>query len=444
MNYRAPLVVFAAAALMPALAQNQTPLLAIGDSLGEGVQSANSFSESQPNAYANLFANQMGVPFQQPLLSTSLTAYIFSDAGRSRIDPAAIPADLAVSGAATNNVLTTVANAVPTTEYDLVLPPYFGMSQIQIVEQVKPKLVVAWVGNDDLTPLVLNYSTLNTNTPTPLPMFTAQYQELVARLKATGAQVVMANVPDLTEIGYLFNNADLTKYTGTNYNLPAGYLTTLPVMLMLKLGVVGPAILQNPGYVLDPAGVLRISNYVQTYNQVIEQTAAAAGFPVVDAYSILNAFISHPITIEGITINTHYNGGAFSLDGVHPSDFGHALFANAFIKAANQAYGLNIPVISHGGLLTIFNSDPFIDFGGRGRVPGRPFTGLLETLGPFLGLSGGPGPKGTARVQEIASAPVNASTFMRRVYAARGMDPGTSWTNQDVINAINEMLGIPR
>src|SRR5580658_10452198 len=84
-------------------------LVGIGDSLGEGVQSANAFQESQPNAYLNRIAQQMAVPFAQPLLSTSLFASVFSDSGRSRISPDTDPADLAVSGATTENVLTAIA-----------------------------------------------------------------------------------------------------------------------------------------------------------------------------------------------------------------------------------------------------------------------------------------------------------------------------------------------
>lgn len=442
MNYTASLILSACLAL-PSFAQSPTPLLAIGDSLGEGVQSANSFIESQPNTYVNLFAHQMGVPFRQPVLSTSFYAFIYSDAGRARLDPNAIPDDLAVSGATTDNVLTSVANTTPVTEYDLVLPPYFGMSQIQIVEQVKPKMVVAWVGNDDLTGLVLGFSTLNTNVPTPLATFTTEYQELVSRLKATGAQVVMANVPDLTRIGFLFDNDDLTKYTGTDYGLPAGSVTTLPTMVLLKLGVFGPDILKNPGYVLDPAGILRVRTLVQIYNGVIQKTANAAGFPVVDAYSILNGFIANPVTIEGITIGTHYNQGAFSLDGLHPSNFGYAVFANAFIAVANEKYGLGIPPISTAGLVDIFNNDPFIDFGGRGRVAGRPFTGLLDTLGPFLGLSGGRGHNANADAQPDPRSPVTAAAFMQRYFTAKGMNPSTPWTNQDVIHAVQEMFGLP-
>jgi phospholipase/lecithinase/hemolysin len=418
------------------LAQNP-PLIGIGDSLGEGVQSANSFYQSQPNTYLNRIATQMGVPFAQPLLSTSIYAFIYSDAGRSRISPTTDPADLAVSGATTEQVLTaTASTGTPSTEFDLVLPPYYGMSQMQIVEQVKPKMVIAWVGNDDLISQVLTYDAMGSQSGvTPLPAFISEYQELVSRLKATGAKVVMSNVPDLTKIAFLFDNDDLTRYTGTNYNLPSGYVTSFTTMLLLELGIFDGSILENPNYVLTPTQLTTIQKQIQEYNEVIQETANAAGFPVVDAYSILDGLITNPITIEGITIGTHYNGGAFSLDGVHPSDTGYAIFADAFISTANTAYGLSIPVISGSQLVGIFNADPFIDFGGNGIVAGRPFTGLLDTLGPFLGLSGG---------KSGPAAKPTAAGFMRQYYLAKGQNPNQAFTAQDVIAAVKDVVGVAR
>jgi lysophospholipase L1-like esterase len=344
------------------------------------------------------------------------------------------PADLAVSGATTENVLTaTASTGTPSTEADLVLPPYYGLSQIQIVEQVKPQMVVAWVGNDDLISEILSFDALGSQSGvTPLPAFTSEYQELVSRLKATGAKVVMSNVPDLTKMAYLIDNGDLTRYTGTNYNLPSGTVTSLPTMILLELGVLDGSILQNPDYVLTSSQLTTIQQQIKQYNQVIGETATAAGFPVVNAYAVLENFIENPITIEGITITTHYNGGAFSLDGVHPSDTGHAIFANAFIAAANKAYGLSIPAISSSQIVSIFNADPFIDFGGNGVVAGRPYTGLLETLGPFLGLSGG----------KSGPAKPTAAGFMRQYYLAKGQNPNQAFSKQDVINAVKDMLGL--
>jgi len=36
---------------------------------------------------------------------------------------------------------------------------------------------------------------------------------------------------------------------------------------------------------------------------------------------------------------------AFSLDGIHPNNGGHAIIANAFIDVINKAFGLNIPLV---------------------------------------------------------------------------------------------------
>ena len=45
---------------------------------------------------------------------------------------------------------------------------------------------------------------------------------------------------------------------------------------------------------------------------------------------------------SGYTINSTYaTGGAFSLDGIHPSPRGYAAIANEFLKAINLRYGSN-------------------------------------------------------------------------------------------------------
>jgi len=92
-RYRRAVALGAFLAVNGALAQSP-PLIGIGDSLGEGVQSANAFAESQPNSYLNRIAHQMQVPLAQPLLSTSPFASVFYDSGRSRLSPGTAPADL--------------------------------------------------------------------------------------------------------------------------------------------------------------------------------------------------------------------------------------------------------------------------------------------------------------------------------------------------------------
>ncbi len=411
---------------------SQTHLVGIGDSLGEGDQSANAFTDSQQQTYLNYVAIQAKVPLQLPLIQSNPLGFVGLVNNRSRISPTTQANDLAVSGAKVADVLNTAANSTIQTEADLVLSPNFGMTQIQVAEQLQPGIVYCWVGNDDLINYVLDFTHLNAPTGvTSLADFTASYQELMTRLKATGAKVVVANTPDLTKIAFMIDNDDLTKYTGTNYNLPPGSLTTLGTMILLKLGLVDSSVLSDPAYVLGPDQIVSIQAQIAQYNQVISQQASAQGFGFVDAYGILNSYITNPVTIDGVTITVHFNGGAFSLDGIHPSDIGYAIFANAFIRATNRTYGTAIPLISQSQELSIVQADPFVDHDGNGVVPGRPRTGLLETLAPLLGFSG----------DKREHSPANAATFMRAFFSATGRDPNTSWTKQDAIQAVKQMLG---
>ena len=426
---------------LPAFAQG-AHIMGIGDSLGEGVQSDNAFTLSQQQGYLNMLATQAQVPFTLPLITSNRFGVVGSASGRSRTDASAQPDDLAVSGATVSDILNDTSTKNGNREVDLVLAPYYGMTQMQVIEQVKPAFVFCWAGNDDLINYILDYSHLNAPTGiTPIGTFNSQYLNLMSRLKATGAKVVVGNIADLTKVGFLFDNDDVTKFLGTNYNLPAGSYTTFGAVTLIKLGQASPTILTNPAYVLSATQISRIQNQIEQYNQIISTVAAANGFPVVDTFSIVDSFVTNPITIEGVTITNHYNGGAFSLDGIHPSDTGYSIFANAFLKTANSHYGSAIPPISLTAQIAIFNADPFVDFNGNGVVPGRPNTGLLETLGPSLGISGDTHEHGAGVAAAAKSA--DPFAFMRAYYAYKGMNPNTGWQKADVERAVSEMLHAP-
>jgi len=434
--------------LAPAFAQKNPAFMAIGDSLTEGDQSYIASTETQPHVWVNLVATQMAVGFQQPLITANGTALAGSTSGRSRINPNAVPDDIGVSGANTETLISEVAASGGTKEVDLVLPPTYGSSQLQIVQAAKPKVLFCWIGNNDIIGYVLNFSHLNNPTITSLPTFTSEYQSLMTSLKATGAKVVVGNIPDLTKVGFLFDNNDLIKYTGTNYNLAPGYYTTFPTMALLKLGVYNASYLQNPAYVLSPAQITNIQAQVVLYNQVIASAAAAEGFGLADIYTEVNNIIANPLTIEGFTISTHYNGGAFSLDGIHPSDSGYALFANTFINSYNAAYNETVPVIPTANLVDILNGDPYIDWNGNGIVPGRPGNGLLETFGPLIGVSGDTTdkpPKNSASAPaslNAAAHSVSAAQFMHEYRTLTGGNPNATFTTADVEQVFKNIFNL--
>ncbi len=100
-------------------------------------------------------------------------------------------------------------------------------------------------------------------------------------------------------------------------------------------------------WVLIPQEQADISEAIVAFNQVISDAATAFGLPLFDA----NAFIKE-VAESGYQAGSAFltadfvTGGAFSLDGIHPSPRGNAVVANKMIEIINQTYGSNIPTVN--------------------------------------------------------------------------------------------------
>lgn len=410
------------------------PLIGLGDSIGEGVQSADANSATQPNTYLALIAAQMGDPFPLPLIRTSPWGVVGSTSGRSRIDPTALVANLAVSGASSGSILTDSAGQPVDDETDLVELPRTG-TQIGIAQQLQSPLVVCWIGNNDVLGTALAFDDMDASQITSQQDFAANFQTVVADLSGWNAKVVYANIPDITRIGFLFSPADLQLFLGSSYSLPEGSYTSLAAMLLIRMGLLPPLILRDPSWVLDATEVATIQAAITGFNQTIAADAAAAGMPVVDINALMNQMAANPPTVGGVPLLLRYNGGLLSLDGVHPSDIGHALIANAFIRTMNATWHMGIPKLSASQLTSIALADPFIDFDGNLVVRGRPLKGLLETLGPTLGISGD-------RPMAPGIQPALGRQFMQAYFAATGQSTTRAWTQRDAIEAMRHVLGL--
>ncbi len=93
---------------------------------------------------------------------------------------------------------------------------------------------------------------------------------------------------------------------------------------------------------------------------------------------------------KGLRLSKGFLGGLFSLDEVHPSNIGHAILANEFIRTMNVAFGMNIPERNQDvfDLLTLL--EPALDKDKDRKATGRPGVGLIETLAYVFGISGDP------------------------------------------------------
>ncbi len=112
-------------------------------------------------------------------------------------------------------------------------------------------------------------------------------------------------------------------------------------------------------WVLSKDEITEVRNATDAYNATIESVANANGLAFVNAKAIMDKLTSGGITANGFTLTSGYvTGGAFSLDGIHPSPRGYALIANEFIKAINAKYGSNMKAKDLSKYRILFPANP--------------------------------------------------------------------------------------
>lgn len=130
-----------------------------------------------------------------------------------------------------------------------------------------------------------------------------------------------------------------------------------PAPSLNQLGITFPL---PDRYVLLPTEVAEIKVATDAYNATIEAAATTFNLAIFKSKDTMNGLTSSTgITSNGFTLkSTYVTGGAFSLDGVHPSPRGYALIANEFIKAINAKYGSNLKGVDLGKYRILFPANP--------------------------------------------------------------------------------------
>jgi hypothetical protein len=134
--------------------------------------------------------------------------------------------------------------------------------------------------------------------------------------------------------------------------------------------------------VLSASEQTAIGSAITAMNNAVDSIATRPWVVKVD----LNALLTS-IAVNGYTVgSTHFTsafvtGGLFSLDGVHPTDLGHAIIANAMISAVNAKFGATIPPVDLGnaGSLTASSAKPAVT--GEALLDGMQVNGLEAAFG---------------------------------------------------------------
>lgn len=348
----------------------------IGDSLTAGFQNGSLLDTQQPNGYANLIAKQAkfklalpliappGAPAVLQLVSVGPPPVIHQASGTTagRDDLTVQATDLAVPGHHLTDLINRAPTTAPTTNEDIITDLVLGIpglaegkdyTQLQWAEYLQPTTLFLWIGSNDA--LVAAQSGMPSSM-TPVAQFTTEFTQLMQALQTkTKANLIVGNVPDVTQGAYLTpGNVVLAEFSASS-GIPAAQLAT-------TLGI-GATDLVNPNGIsqiqailagkqkgpvtdsgfLTPAEVATVQQTVDQYNAVIAQQVAAVGATLVDLHTGLGQLHDHPPTINGTPTSFAFLGGIFSLDGEHPTNTGYALVANMFIDRMNAVLATKIP-----------------------------------------------------------------------------------------------------
>lgn len=372
----------------PAMAQNKanlSRLVIVGDSLSAGFQNFSLLDSQQVHGYANLIAQQAGVALPLPLIappgippvlelvSLGPPPVIVPASGTSpgRDNPFLQAFDLGIPGATVQDALTT-RPSFPITPSNVLTDMVLGFpgvfqgvlrNQVEWAEALRPTTIVVWIGNNDALGAVL---AADASLLTPVPQFQAAYAELMDRLAATGATLVVANIPDVTLIPFLTSAEKVAAQIGVPLSVigpilgigPGDFVTpdAFPLIqaILVSHTLSGPL---PPNVVLTASEVATIRAATDAYNSFIAQEAQAKGAALVDTHTIFNRFRAQGLVVNGQRLRTDFLGGIFSLDGIHPTNTGYAVVANEFIKTLNTNFAAAIPPLS---VEQVAKTDPLI------------------------------------------------------------------------------------
>jgi lysophospholipase L1-like esterase len=300
-------------------------LVIIGDSLSASDPS-DTTKPSYGCSFATFLANQAHARLSTPQLASN------SPRKSTRRRPISTAYNLAVGGSKVEHVLG-------------------DQSQIVWAEKLGPSTIIIWLGNNDvLTGLVEGDCSLVTS----LTQFTTAYDEVVRRAAATGAKLVIGNIPDVTRLPFLIPATEipaLTRWSLAELErafgiTPADYTTRQSFDSLAKALSQHDADTLPRCVKLSASDVEKIRNDDGTYNDVIESRTWEYGAALVDIYSLSNNLFQDGFKIGRRLLTTSFLGGMFSTDGIHPSTTGHAIIANEFIRTINEHFGSCLPLIN--------------------------------------------------------------------------------------------------
>jgi lysophospholipase L1-like esterase len=270
------------------------------------------------------------------------------------------------------------------------VPNFGGKTVVQEAAMLYPDYILLWIGNND----VLGYVLGGGEDPTRITgttNFEDEYRRVLQDLTAsTKADIVLANIPEYLPFGFaldsvfvgeganrkamLFNPKTLQPI---DFDPPNGDCEPLDIeaddgLVTHLLLTAAAAYIEKgqgipTGLTQDQKDALTLLGLTVptaplplTKDMVLTETEEQAALAAITAFNQKIAALAGEFSLHVVDVNSWMKPGGslpdsyfkfalvaqddtmFSLDGVHPNNFGHALCANASIEVLNQSYNLNL------------------------------------------------------------------------------------------------------
>ncbi len=389
----------------------------IGNSLTAGYQSSALFESSQRYSFGSLIAQQTGTEFVQPLISdpgiggqlkvVSLDPFVTTQVQEhgTLTNPGYAKSynNLGIPGVVLADITqTSTQNSYSHSPFiDIVLRG--KGSQLEQALSLHPTMIALWLGNND----VLGFATsggFSPASPTDANLFSGAYRQVTDALAASGAKVVVANIPNVTSIpffttvgpmfvqslqgtpvqGFYYQKhgqyngtqasiSQLTDYSILFTLISQSYLTyfgrpsgkfykdhNADITPLIALGILDTTQAfglseKNPipdALVLDSDEIQTAEQATAAFNASISAAVSrhSSQFALADINQLLNMVRASDAAggtkLYGVNFSTMFvTGGLFSLDGVHPTSRGYAVLANEFLKAINNKFNSTYPLV---------------------------------------------------------------------------------------------------
>jgi lysophospholipase L1-like esterase len=272
----------------------------------------------------------------------------------------------------------------------------FGVTQVDAAVSTHAQVATVWLGSNDLLKVAFSGGAAPVTAPQSMH---DDAKAIIQKLQAAGSKVAIANLVDVMgaatfipqpayqptlqayitgtliaqgvppaqaqAAAVLYSTAYAAQETAQTGLGPNGYFTinalfktlqTAAAQIPAHAAPVAPAL--GSGDIIADAVANNVKALNAAYNVSIAAAASETGAALVDQHALFVQIA----TAGGVPINPPkccslvYRGGLSSLDGLHPSNTGYALIANAFIAQLNTSYNLGIPPVNVGA---VYATDPY-------------------------------------------------------------------------------------